>query len=260
MIDYVEWTNSSSCRFSRHLGGRANVDGVDGQKAVCLDPFIRPEKECLVYSFGISNDDQTFDEAMEAFGCHVYTFDPTINANRYSHNSKIHFFNLGLGDRDERWNKNPNMNGTIKSLDFIYHNLLQHEGRIIDYLKIDIEHSEWIVLPQILASGMMDRVRQLGLEVHLPKQGGLQAFRKRINILKALEDYGLVRFSSKYHPWSLDWNSAVHLELYNAYEIVWFNSKLVRTNTAHSIRSFLVDKKKAHYYKKVYKQKYTESS
>ena len=238
IIDYVEWTNSSSCRLAHHLGGHAHVDGVDGQKAVCMDPSVRPEREseCLVYSFGISND-WTFDEAMEQMGCRIYAFDPSMNANSHNHSNKIHFFNLGLGDRDERWNKDPNMNWTMKSLDSIYYNLLKHEGRIIDYLKIDIEHSEWIVLPQVLASGMMDRVRQLGLEVHLPKEDGMEEFRKRINVLKSLEDYGLVRFDSKYNPWSFDWNVVVDWEGYNAYEIVWFNSKLVRINTANSISS-----------------------
>ena len=81
IIDYVEWTNSSSCRLAHHLGGHAHVDGVDGQKAVCMDPSVRPEREseCLVYSFGISND-WTFDEAMEQMGCRIYAFDPSMNA------------------------------------------------------------------------------------------------------------------------------------------------------------------------------------
>ena len=91
IIDYVEWTNSSSCRLTHHLGGHAHVDGVDGQKAVCMDPSVRPEKEseCLVYSFGISND-WTFDEAMEQMGCRVvYAFDPSMNVDNHDHSSKI---------------------------------------------------------------------------------------------------------------------------------------------------------------------------
>ena len=56
-----------------------------------MDPSVRPEKEseCLVYSFGISND-WTFDEAMEQMGCRVvYAFDPSMNVDNHDHSSKI---------------------------------------------------------------------------------------------------------------------------------------------------------------------------
>ncbi|XP_046656729.1 uncharacterized protein LOC124349858 [Daphnia pulicaria] len=238
MIEYVEWTNSTACRLTHDLGGHTHEDGVDGQKAVCMDPLIRPERysECLVYSFGISND-WTFDEEIVKLGCRVFAFDPSMNQDDHDHTPKIHFYNLGLGDRDERWNKDPNMNWTMRSLESIYYRLLKHEGRYIDYLKMDIEHSEWIVLPQIISSGMMDLVRQLSVEIHLPEQGGIDEFHRRIKVIKALEDYGMVRFDSKYNPWSLEWNVAVDWEGYNAYEIVWFNSKLVRTKPMVEINS-----------------------
>lgn len=71
VIEYVEWTNSSSCRLSHDFGGHIHDLGVDGQKAVCMDPEVRPESgKCLVYSFGIAHD-WTFDEAIEEFGCEV---------------------------------------------------------------------------------------------------------------------------------------------------------------------------------------------
>ena len=62
--------------------------------------------------------------------------------------------------------KNSIRNWTIKSPDSIYHNLLKHDGKIIDTavatlksLNIDIAHLEWIALPQFLVSGMVGRVR-----------------------------------------------------------------------------------------------------
>lgn len=263
IIEYVEWTNSTSCRLTHDFGGHVHKEGVNGQKAVCLDPLVRPEKdsECLVYSFGINND-WTFDEAIEQMGCRVYAFDPSMNVENHDHKAKIHFYNLGLGDRDERWNKDSNMNWTMKSLDSIYHNLLQHDGRIIDYLKIDIQHSEWIVLPQILSSGMMDRVRQLALDVHLPERGGLDEFRRRVGILKSLEDYGLVRFDSKFNPWSLKWNVAIDWEGYNAYEIVWYNSRIHRDTSSATQPSVAIKtppankKKKIHNRANIKKSKY----
>ena len=245
IIKYLAWTNSTACSLTHDFGGNVVFTvGLDGQKAVCLDPLVRPERssggwpvvttkftECLVYSFGINND-WTFDEAMEAFGCRVYAFDPSMNATNHNHTSKIHFYNLGLGDRDETWRApKTTKNWKMKSLDSIYYNLLKHEGKIIDYLKIDIEFSEWIVLPQILASGLMDRVRQLGVEIHfLRDDDTLDEIRQRVKILKSLEDYGLVRFDSKTNPLSLDWKVIDGADWlgYNAYEIFWYNSKLFR--------------------------------
>ncbi|XP_057368021.2 uncharacterized protein LOC130689022 [Daphnia carinata] len=247
IIAYVEWSNSSSCRLSHDFGGNVIFTaGVDGQKAVCLDPAVRPERasgawppvtkkefsECLVYSFGIKNE-WSFDEAMEALGCRVYAFDPSMNRSRHDHTSKIHFYDLGLSDRDEQ-RLDSKTNWTMKSLDSIYHNLLGHGGQIIDYLKIDIEGDEWIVLPQILSSGMMDHVRQMGVEIHLlPPTGShtLDEVQGNIKTLKSLEDYGLVRFDSKFNPWSNDLKMIDDAEWwgYDAYELVWYNSKLART-------------------------------
>ncbi|KAI9562582.1 hypothetical protein GHT06_010037 [Daphnia sinensis] len=247
IITYVEWANSSSCRLSHDFGGNVIFTaGVDGQKAVCLDPAVRPERasgawppvtkkkfnECLVYSFGIKNE-WSFDEAMEALGCRVYAFDPSMNRTRHDHTSKIHFYDLGLSDRDEQRVDDQEKNWTMKSLDSIYHNLLGHQGKIIDYLKIDIERDEWIVLPQILSSGMMDRVRQMGVEIHLLSPTGnntLDEIRQNIKTLKSLEDYGLVRFDSKFNPWSNDLKIIDNVEWwgYDAYELVWYNSKLAR--------------------------------
>ncbi len=71
IIDYVEWTNSSSCRLTHDFGGHIHDIGMDGQKAVCMDPEVRPKSgQCLVYSFGISHE-WSFDEAMEQLGCEV---------------------------------------------------------------------------------------------------------------------------------------------------------------------------------------------
>jgi len=160
IIEYVEWTNRSSCRLAHDFGGNVWPKvGLDGQKSICMDAEIKPDEEhCLVYSFGISNE-WSFDEAMQTFGCTIHSFDPSMDLGDHQHSQNISFYNLGLGDRDERWHEPANgiRNWSIRSLDSIYRQL-GHEDRFIDYLKIDIEHSEWIALPQILKSGMLDRV------------------------------------------------------------------------------------------------------
>ncbi|KAK4014888.1 hypothetical protein OUZ56_027398 [Daphnia magna] len=48
------------------------------------------------------------------------------------------------------------------------------------------------------------------------------------NMNKNHVNYGMVRFDSKYNPWSLEWNVAVDWEGFNAYEVAWYNSKLLR--------------------------------
>ena len=133
--------------------------GIDGQYPVCLDPKVMPissyrnpksrrgfKKSCLVYSFGVNND-WSFDEAMEAYGCEVFSFDPSINLTDHDHSKRVHFYNLGLGHKNE-----VNRKGwTLRTLDSIYEMLTPHHGAtIIDYLKIDIEWNEWMALKQIL--------------------------------------------------------------------------------------------------------------
>ena len=243
---YLSWKNTTSCRVLHYFGGFVRDFFVDGQRPVCLDPAVIPElpsyndwvkledyTKCLVYSFGI-NHEWSFDDAMEKFECQVFSFDPSMYSPNYNRTDQIHFYNLGLANRDETLRINSKRNWTMKSLDSIYHNLLRHQERIIDYLKLDIEFSEFTVLPQIIASGMMDRVRQLGMEVHIDnideKNNTFKTIRDRIKVIKSLEDYGLVRFDSVPSPWSnyvsivdgVEWND------YTAYDMAWYNPKLNR--------------------------------
>jgi hypothetical protein len=118
--------------------------------------------------------------------------------------------------------------------------MLNHDSNvdIIDYLKMDIETAEWRVLPQIVESGMMDKVKQLSVEIHLPNGSdnenkdesfSLEEYRKLASILQSLENYGLIRFASKRNPWSIGVGKATGLlgvDASFAYEIAWFNSKL----------------------------------
>ena len=223
IIDYFNWSNRTSCNLIHDFGGffRHNPLGYDCQKAVCLDekvnPFVKPldhGNKCLVYSFGI-NIDWSFDEAMERCGCQVFAFDPSIGKPDHDHSKNIHFYNLGIDVRDYvQGNKYILQNGRnytgrqnweMKSLESIYNKLAARHGReIIDYLKIDIEGSEWTVLPQIMSSGMLSKVKQLSAEFHLPKDGSLQDYRQVVAIIKSLEDFGMVRFDSKYNQWSME--------------------------------------------------------
>lgn len=233
LIQYFMWTNHSSCQLTHDFGGvmmetpsvRSRIVGLDGQKAVCIDNLVAPEPEnCLVYSFGIQ-DDWSFDEQMELYGCEVFAFDPSIGMEQHDHSHRIHFFNWGLGDGDKFDNK---LNWTLRSLSSIYNTLSEKHGlKIIDYLKIDIESSEWMVLPQIIESGMLNSVRQLGVEIHLNNAHGIDQLRKWAKILRSVEKMGMIRFDSKSNQWFIGNLEKLATEVSLGYEIAWYNNNLI---------------------------------
>lgn len=105
--------------------------------------------------------------------------------------------------------------------------LSRHREVPIDYLKIDIEFGEWASIPQIISSGMITRIRQMAVEVHLGLGETVEHLRDLGRILRSLEKSGMVRFDSKYNPWSQCYFSKLGLSGYAAHEIAWYNNKLV---------------------------------
>lgn len=228
LLNYALWTNRSSCKLAHDFGGLIlrNPSGIDGQKTVCIDPEVAPDPdECLVYSFGINNE-WSFDEEIRNYGCEVFSFDPSMGVDHHDHGPGIHFYNWGLGDKEETSVKG----WTIRSLSSIYNNLTARHGkRIIDYLKIDVESAEWKALPEMMASGMLSNVRQLGIEIHFGVNETMAKNREWAKLLRSIEKMGMVRFDSKYNPWSMV--NFTQIALFNvpfAYEIAWYNSKLLR--------------------------------
>ena len=223
ILHYFAWTNYSSCKLVHNFGGwiLENPSGLDGQKAVCIDPSVAPQpKNCIVYSFGIDNE-WSFDEYMEMYGCEVFAFDPSMGMKHHNYSQHIHFYSWGLSYQDERLQNGWEM----RSLSSIY-NALGH-NTVIDYLKIDIELGEWKVLPNIIKSGMLSKVRQLGIEFHLPNYETVEEYRSRVQILRSLEIMGMVRFDSKYNPWKMTNFTKLDIWGSSCYEIAWYNSNLL---------------------------------
>lgn len=232
LVRYFLWTNNTSCQLSHHFGGimMSNPSGLDGQKAVCIDAKIAPQPgKCLVYSFGINNE-WSFEENMSRYGCKVFAFDPSEGLEKHDHRpGNVHFYNWGLGDRDEYDNR---FNWTIRSLSSIYKTLSPLYGnKIIDYLKIDIEYSEWIALPDIIASGMLSKIRQIGIEIHLDIQDSLEQHREWAKLLRSIENMGMIRFDSQLNPWAIGSFMQFSLTGSLGYEIAWYNSKLLHVLT-----------------------------
>ena len=230
IMDYLYWTNRSSCRLVNYFGGIVYGWGVDGQKAVCMDPEVRPSYEnCLAYSFGI-NYEWSFEDMLCQYGCEIFAFDPTMLDNDHDHiKDKVHFFKLGLGSSselvDNLWQ--------IHSLTTLYSDMIKQgrhkPDRIIDYLKIDIEGMEWKAIPQFFQSGILKKVRQLAMEIHLPEEGTIDDVRQVVKLLKKMEDeHGMIRFDSQPNPSSEYELQPLGLYGCNAFEIAWYNINLKR--------------------------------
>jgi hypothetical protein len=236
--NYLLWSNHSACQICQYFGGFMVSSAIgriflDGQKAICLDNQVKPigavsgvSRRCLVYSFGINNE-WSFDEAMELYGCEVFAFDPSMNVSNHNRTKNIHFYQMALDNEDkEGWL--TFINTPTRTLTSIYEMLkpVHEDNIIIDYLKIDIESTEWRVLPHILRSGMINKVRQLSVEIHMDYDKSATIYHKQASILQSIEEHGMIRFDSKPNMHSmiiLNNNS-----LFSSFEISWYNVKLQR--------------------------------
>ena len=176
------------CTNMQRFGGRYHevCHYWDGHKFVCMPELMYDieNDECLVYSFGVSND-WTFEKALGEIGCRVFSFDPTVNhPKELEHN--VWFEKLGLGK--ERVDK--------KSLDSLK-SILQkygHENTKISYLKIDIEGGEVDGLQHWFESGALKNVQQIGMEYHLHDANSAVKFFKSIQQLYFQYDFRLISF------------------------------------------------------------------
>ncbi|KAK3108727.1 hypothetical protein FSP39_014282 [Pinctada imbricata] len=137
---------------------------TDGGWDVCHDELYRIRSPCIVYSFGINNDFSFDDDVERTFGCDVFAFDPSMSAKTHRRSKNVMFYAIGIGNE----NKNITVgagNWEIKTLDTIRREL-GHTNRQIDILKMDIESNEKQSLPQMIKSGVLNKVRQLCIEFH----------------------------------------------------------------------------------------------
>lgn len=105
--------------------------------------------------------------------------------------------------------------------------LPKHGEAVIDYLKIDIEGNEWHVLPQIVQSGMLKKVRQLAIEAHFSPGKGIDFYRKTVaGTIKSIEDTGMVRFDSRYAHFCAAAITEIKSK-YSCIQMAWYNQKLM---------------------------------
>ncbi|GFS07689.1 methyltransferase protein [Elysia marginata] len=161
----MEWDKEPEylCRDQRHV---ANYQA-------CFDEPYKPSPHCLVYSFGINNDFR-FEDKMAQYGCHVYSFDPSMNTESYNRSERVHFINMGIGTSNsdtfkpkiDGYTINSNKKWQIRTLPAIK-KMLGHENKILDVLKMDIESYEWKVIKDLLEDTSLLHSKQLLLEWHI---------------------------------------------------------------------------------------------
>ncbi|KIM32136.1 hypothetical protein M408DRAFT_214418 [Serendipita vermifera MAFF 305830] len=172
---YTIWdfvTPTFSCPFPvRRIGTLG-----DGGKYVCgfhrVTQGRGPERQCVVYSFGVS-DESSFEAEILAStnNCQVYGYDFSVKHwgpqlhNNPAYDGRVHFEPYKLGGKDDSFSI-PEVH-TLGGL-------MQMNGHtFIDILKIDIEGSEFDLLNTLLdahfASGNNEPLPfgQLQLEIHL---------------------------------------------------------------------------------------------
>ena len=178
--------------------------GKDGGWDMCLaGPYQPTVNHCLVYSFGISHD-MSFDDAIsDAYNCTLRTFDPTIPGQdeEFRRGNFIHFYPVGLHGSNnavtlfKHSRQRAPQAYPMRTLQTLIEQL-GDENKIIDYLKIDIEESEWPALANMYQDGHLSKyVKQIGIELHLFKG----TFRLFLEAMQKLEELG-------FRKWFTNWN------------------------------------------------------
>ncbi|XP_076437889.1 putative methyltransferase-like protein 24 [Babylonia areolata] len=196
---------------------------ADGGWDMCDDYEYRPVQPCIVYSFGIHNDFSFDDDVAKLYGCHVHSFDPSMEKPSHDRSPLVHFHNVGLGGEGGRIHVTTNW--TMKSF-FDLRNMLNHQQEVIDIVKMDIEFSEWSALPNMVETGELNHTRQLLVEFHKPASG--ERLRKQLYTLKKLDSLGFKRFHTHPNRFCGRTKQPYPVTRVNCYEVYFVNTRFIR--------------------------------
>ena len=98
---------------------------------------------------------------------------------------------------------------------------------MIDYLKIDVEYSEWLALDRILNSTVLSRVKQFGLETHtreiFKKPSTVENLVYYSEILRRLQAAGFYRWYWHYNKSGKFVSKNTNQQMTCCYEMVFLN-------------------------------------
>jgi len=209
---------SFPCPFEVERIGRMG----DGGKFTCGLPRIREKrgKKCIVYSFGVERESSWEAEILERSDCEIYmydfsvsTFGPQLQAMDPAMSSRAHFFQYGIGGKDEVVDGHQF---------FTLASLMKMNGHDwIDILKVDVEGAEFKMLPDVVADFGNGNLPfgQLLLEIHAERTEHAYATQEFGAWWKMLEDAGLRPFFSE-----LNYPSAHWLPYPTAMELAFVNN------------------------------------
>jgi hypothetical protein len=211
-FDYMmyAWQPTLICPSQTRIGHES-----DGGKWICgIDALAARTggDRCLVYSLG-SNNEFSFEEAVLSRtnnNCEIHIFDHTVEKWNVPETAKsVHTHSYAIVSEEHARAKGaPYM--SFKDIQ----RKLGHENRSISLFKIDIEGSEYAVLPELLR----DRANipeQILMEVHFTpsRQSSVQASDELLHLLR---DSSYHMFHSEYNPTSLCCSEYSFLRLDNA--------------------------------------------
>ena len=151
---------------------------------VCLDSVLAKKKTgepCFVLSIGIAHV-WAFDDLMLSHGCTVYAVDPSMGPDKpeFKRGDKHKFWPVGIAARDGSDGGKDGLTSKFASAYAIpsSYKLVSIETLIkamgtahLDIVRMDCEGAEWPVLDSWMASGVIDPIDQLLLEIHVTPEG-----------------------------------------------------------------------------------------
>ncbi len=162
------------CKDVKAFGGNGQI-GSEGSWPVCWDNWETQKHpsgpECNIYSFGI-NGDFSFDDSIHAkTGCSVYSFDPSMKGwvthERAPHMQFISEALNGVAGPTLKLDSGDEIAWKAETLKGFMDRFKHQE---INYLKVDVEFSEWSAFRTALLDGTFNKVNQLAIEIHFWKR------------------------------------------------------------------------------------------
>lgn len=148
-----------------------------------VESLLKADQEQVCFSFGVGFDYTFEEELIEKYGLTVYAFDPTPevmqNMCKQVLPDKLHYYPYGLSNEDGIKQFHKPKTGldyseylapwtAVDTISAEMHRLKtlmdQFGYNHLDILKMDIEGSEFLALPEILESGV--KFDQLCIEIH----------------------------------------------------------------------------------------------